>query len=62
MDPSPPPSWWHTMPGLLTALAGAITAIAGLIIALSQAGLLGSTPPPLRALERGRSLPCARDR
>jgi len=30
--------WWHTVPGLLTALAGIITAVTGLFVALHQAG------------------------
>jgi hypothetical protein len=33
-----PQSWWHTLPGILTATAGIITAITGLIIALNQVG------------------------
>lgn len=32
-------SWWHTIPGNLTAIAGIITAITGLIAALNQTGL-----------------------
>ena len=31
--------WWHTVPGLLTALAGIITAVTGLLVALHQTGL-----------------------
>lgn len=30
--------WWHTVPGLLTALAGIITAVTGLLVALHQTG------------------------
>src|SRR5690606_13910698 len=42
MSDSPPStSWWHTLPGMLTAVAGVITAIAGLVIALNQAGVIG---------------------
>jgi beta-lactam-binding protein with PASTA domain len=41
-------AWWHTVPGVLTAITGIITAITGLIVALHQAGLLGERdkPPP----------------
>jgi len=31
--------WWHTLPGILTAMAGFITAVTGLIVALHQVGL-----------------------
>lgn len=31
-------SWWHTLPGILTAIGGVITAIATLITALSSTG------------------------
>ncbi len=33
-------SWWHSLPGILTAIAGVITAISGLIAILNQTGLL----------------------
>lgn len=33
--------WWHTLPGVLTALAGVITAVSGLIALLYQNGVLG---------------------
>ena len=33
-----PGGWWHTLPGVLTAVAGMLTAITGLIVAFSQAG------------------------
>jgi hypothetical protein len=36
-------SWWHTIPGVLTATAGIITAVTGLIVALHQAGLFSAT-------------------
>lgn len=35
------PSFWRTVPGMLTAFAGAVTAIAGLVAVLSDAGILG---------------------
>lgn len=33
-----PQSWWHTLPGIFTAVAGIITAVTGSIIALNQVG------------------------
>jgi hypothetical protein len=45
----PKPSWWQTMPGLLTAIAATLTATAGLIATLHQTGLLPAatkTPAP----------------
>lgn len=33
--------WWHTIPGVLTAIAGTITALTGLIAALHQVGIVG---------------------
>ncbi|CAN7511476.1 hypothetical protein [Rhizobacter sp. LjRoot28] len=33
--------WWHTLPGVLTALAAGVTATSGLIAALYQAGMVG---------------------
>lgn len=37
-DPQKPPSWWHTLPGIMTGLAAVVTAAAGLIVALAQTG------------------------
>ena len=34
--------FWHTIPGIITAIAGLITALAGLILALHQVGFLGN--------------------
>jgi uncharacterized protein DUF1566 len=42
------PSFWSTVPGILTALAGLITAVGSLIGALYSAGIIGrheNTPP-----------------
>jgi hypothetical protein len=39
-----PQSWWHTLPGVLTALAGVITALGGLILALNQVGVWVTKP------------------
>ena len=38
--------WWHTLPGIITALTGAVTALAGLIVAINQSGWFGPPPPP----------------
>jgi hypothetical protein len=40
------PSWFRTLPGVLTAIAGVITAITGLVIGLSQTDLFGDEEPP----------------
>lgn len=46
-------TWWHTVPGNLTAIAGMITAITGLIVALHQSGLFGAgdTQPKVEATQ-----------
>jgi hypothetical protein len=36
------PSWWHTLPGALTAIAGVVTAITGLIVGVHQTGWISS--------------------
>jgi len=36
------PSWWSTLPGILTAIAGLITAISGFVVVLYQNDILGS--------------------
>ena len=38
---SPKKSYWHTIPGILTAIAGVVTALTGLVVALQQTGLVG---------------------
>jgi hypothetical protein len=42
------PSWWQTVPGMLTGAAALVGAIAGLIGVLGQVGLppIGSPPSP----------------
>ena len=40
MSDSDKPSWWQTLPGVLTAIAGIITAMTGLIVGVYQAGIL----------------------
>ena len=36
----PVKGWWHTLPGMLTAVAALLTAVTGLFVALSQTGWL----------------------
>lgn len=36
-----PTSWWHTLPGVITALTGLVTAITALIVGLNQTGVIG---------------------
>lgn len=38
-DNERPQSWWHTVPGILTAIATVVTAITGLLLALNQIGV-----------------------
>lgn len=45
-EESTPQSWWHTLPGILTATAGIITAVTGLIVALFQSGFMEDKPAP----------------
>lgn len=42
------PSFWHTLPGILTGLAAVVGAVGALVVGLHQAGLLGQggTPAP----------------
>lgn len=35
-----PKSWWHTVPGILTAITGVMTALSGLLLTLHQTGIL----------------------
>lgn len=47
-----PQNWWHTLPGVLTAVAAVLTAITGLIVALR-----GDTPPTAGGVEASLSAP-----
>lgn len=38
-------SWWHTLPGVITAVTGLLTAVAGLVLALHQAGIFEDKAP-----------------
>ncbi len=51
-DSPKPVSWWHTLPGVLTATATVITAVTGLLVALVQLGVLersNAQPPSTEA-------------
>lgn len=38
-------SWWHSTPGVVTAIAGLLTAVSGLVVGLHQAGVIGGSAP-----------------
>ena len=38
-------SWWHTLPGVITAVTGLLTAVSGLLLALNQAGIFEDKEP-----------------
>jgi serine/threonine-protein kinase len=50
-EPQKPQSWWHTLPGVLTAIAAVITAITGLAALLFQSGVLGRKAVPNSAVQ-----------
>lgn len=61
--------WWHTLPGVLTAVAAMLTAVSGLILALREAGFFAHAPQaaapapapaPVRAREPVPAPPSAR--
>ena len=45
MTPDAKPSFWQTLPGLITAFAGLLTAVGGLIVVLMQLGVIGKAEP-----------------
>jgi hypothetical protein len=45
-----PVSWWHTLPGVLTALAAVITAVTGLVVAVRSSDAPASEPGPPAAV------------
>jgi hypothetical protein len=55
-------SWWHTLPGVLTAIAGLITAVAGLLAVLLQTGVLHrrGDPPPFVGRDSVQLVPSPR--
>ena len=52
-----PESWWHTAPGIITAIAGLITAVGGLLTVLVQVGWLGDPRPRLEAVTQAPPAP-----
>jgi len=38
-------NWWHTLPGVITAVTGLLTAVSGLLLALNQAGIFEDKEP-----------------
>ncbi len=52
-------SWWHTIPGILTAVAGLITAVTGMIIALHQIGVFGGESETSTAATQQSSTPAS---
>jgi hypothetical protein len=62
--PANGPSWWQTLPGILTGLAAIITAVTGLIVAFNRTGgrsepaaPASSSSPP--SLSREATIPAA---
>jgi len=53
-DTRKPVNWWHTLPGVLTALAAVITAITGLVVALRSNAAPGpeANSPPAAVVEQ----------
>ncbi len=39
--------WWHTLPGVLTAVTGVMTAVTGFIVSLQQARLFDKEDKPV---------------
>ncbi|WP_290648322.1 hypothetical protein [Aquisalimonas sp.] len=44
-DVGPGKGFWHTLPGVLTAIAGLLTAVTGLLVVLHQFGVMDTTGP-----------------
>src|SRR5215213_795297 len=41
-----PPSWWKSLPGILTAATGFVAAMSGLVAGLNQLGVFRREEPP----------------
>jgi hypothetical protein len=37
--------WWHTLPGVITAVTATVTALTGLVVAINQTGWFGARTP-----------------
>jgi hypothetical protein len=53
----PPPSWWQTVPGILTGVAAIITAVTGLVIAFDPTGNRSEDPTPASLSASGGAQP-----
>jgi hypothetical protein len=56
-DRSATPSWWQTIPGMLTGLAAVITAVTGLIVAFNHTGNRSEQVPPSSSSVSGGTSP-----
>jgi hypothetical protein len=54
-DSKRPPSWWQTMPGVMTGIAALITALTGLLVAAHQTGLIGGSASAPARTEKAAS-------
>lgn len=54
MSQDPKSSWWHTAPGILTAIAALLTALTGMLVAVHQTGLFDR---PVQATVAESSVP-----
>jgi hypothetical protein len=55
-EDKPAAGFWHSVPGVITAIAGLITAVAALVGALAAAKVIGPSSTPVAT-----SLPVPRD-
>ena len=53
------PSWWQTIPGMLTGLAAVITAVTGLIVAFNHTGSRSEQVPPSSSSVSGGTSPAS---
>ena len=47
-----PKSWWHTVPGILTAITGVMTALSGLLVTLHQTGVIEGKQTPASFMQK----------
>lgn len=57
--PATAPSWWQTVPGVLTGLAAIITAMTGLIVALNRTGTRSEDVKPASVSVSGSARPAS---
>jgi hypothetical protein len=58
--PPTAPSWWQTLPGILTGIAATVTAITGLIVAFNRTGRRSEQVQPASAVTAGAPSASAR--